>query len=239
MVTDGASSLYVQVARAMESLATGLQNGDVFPTERELQIRFDVSRTTIRQATNLLVTKGVLQVRRGKGVFVRKRITQSLGDLRSFTEVLKLQGYVPGSEILQFHTLTPNSAVLDRLGLPAGSEVLFIERVRLADGTPLNVSASYLPMTVARFFTREDLDAEQSLYRTIEEKTPHVIQWTEDEIESRLASRRVAPLLGIKEGAPVLHLRRVAYGSANLPVEYCESTCRGDKFHYVARTQRT
>ena len=45
--------------------------GDRLPNEFELAEMFEVGRSTIREAVKGLVTKGVLQVRRGAGTYVQ------------------------------------------------------------------------------------------------------------------------------------------------------------------------
>ena len=47
-----------------------LEVGDRLPNEFELAEMFEVGRSTIREAVKGLVTKGVLQVRRGAGTYV-------------------------------------------------------------------------------------------------------------------------------------------------------------------------
>lgn len=44
--------------------------GDKLPNENELSKEMDVSRTTLREAIRILVTNGILEIRRGKGTFV-------------------------------------------------------------------------------------------------------------------------------------------------------------------------
>ena len=53
--------------------------GDRLPNEFELAEMFEVGRSTIREAVKGLVTKGVLQVRRGAGTYVQ-RLTAKLHD---------------------------------------------------------------------------------------------------------------------------------------------------------------
>ena len=45
--------------------------GDLIPSEKELAIRFQVGRSTIREAVKSLVVLGVLEARAGGGTFVR------------------------------------------------------------------------------------------------------------------------------------------------------------------------
>ena len=64
--------LYQQLA---DELAAGLQKGDYavgarIPSEHELAQRYRLGRPTVRQATEVLVRRGLLERRRGAGTFV-------------------------------------------------------------------------------------------------------------------------------------------------------------------------
>jgi GntR family transcriptional regulator len=47
-----------------------LKVGDQLPTEDNLIARFGVSRITVRRAIQNLVSRGLVEIRRGKGTFV-------------------------------------------------------------------------------------------------------------------------------------------------------------------------
>ncbi|RDW16053.1 FadR family transcriptional regulator [Oceanobacillus arenosus] len=59
--------------------------GDKLPNEIELSEELNISRTTLREAIRILVTNGVLEIRRGKGTYVKEDIDvnniESLGFL--------------------------------------------------------------------------------------------------------------------------------------------------------------
>ena len=73
--------------------------GDLIPSEKELAIRFQVGRSTIREAVKSLVVLGVLEARAGEGSFVREPTSELLsggfrwglllseGNLDDFVEV--------------------------------------------------------------------------------------------------------------------------------------------------------
>lgn len=46
--------------------------GDQLPNEIELSAELDVSRTTLREAIRILVTNGILEIKRGKGTFIKE-----------------------------------------------------------------------------------------------------------------------------------------------------------------------
>lgn len=66
--------LYKNIVEEIESLILShcLNPGDKLPSERELAIRSNVSRTVVREAIKILEQKGLVEVRQGKGVFIIK-----------------------------------------------------------------------------------------------------------------------------------------------------------------------
>src|SRR5690606_21540795 len=57
-----------------------LAPGDRLPSERELAEQMHVSRPVVREAINMLVGQGLLEIRARRGVFVRAAATPDLGD---------------------------------------------------------------------------------------------------------------------------------------------------------------
>lgn len=55
-----------------------LQNGDKLPPERELADIFNVSRTSVREAIRTLATMGLVEVKKGHGVFVKEATLDSI-----------------------------------------------------------------------------------------------------------------------------------------------------------------
>lgn len=71
---NGRQSLTREVVDAIaKTIVNGIwKPGDVIPTEKELAERFEVGRSTIREAVQSLVIMGVLEIRRGEGTYVRE-----------------------------------------------------------------------------------------------------------------------------------------------------------------------
>ena len=69
-----------------------LEAGDRLPPERELAGQFGVSRTVIRDAVKTLAGRGILQVRRGAGIFVATGEENMIGHLNALSNVLPVQG---------------------------------------------------------------------------------------------------------------------------------------------------
>ncbi len=67
-----------------------MQPGDKLPNELELSDQLGVSRATLREALRMLIARGVLEVRRGKGTFVSERV-EEIEDF-GFSDVGQLRG---------------------------------------------------------------------------------------------------------------------------------------------------
>lgn len=68
----GSISLTQQTTEALRAkIAEGpMKAGDRLPTEKELEVEFGVSRTVIREAIAVLKAEGLVEPRRGAGIFV-------------------------------------------------------------------------------------------------------------------------------------------------------------------------
>ena len=94
---QGGAPLYLQLKKSIEqAVDSGLLGpGDALPSERDIAVKADVSRVTVRKAVQDLVRGGVLVQRHGSGTFVAarvKRVEQSLSRLTSFTEDMARRG---------------------------------------------------------------------------------------------------------------------------------------------------
>jgi DNA-binding FadR family transcriptional regulator len=64
-----------------ESILFGeLPGGAILPTEPELAQQFGVSRAVVRDATRILMARGLVQVEHGRGVFVTQPDNEAFGD---------------------------------------------------------------------------------------------------------------------------------------------------------------
>lgn len=57
---------------SMITIDKAYQPGEKLPNENELSARLQVSRTTLREAIRILAAHGVLEIRRGKGTYVKE-----------------------------------------------------------------------------------------------------------------------------------------------------------------------
>ena len=168
---DAITPLYVQL---MEELETSIRNGvykpgDKIMTEAEMAKEYGVSLITVRKAVGSLMEKGLVVRKQGKGTFVTKpKYSRNMKKLQSFTEMCEQMGVKPGAQVLENRLIMADKKVADRLGIEPGSNVVYISRLRLADGEPVQVEKSYFPLNYA-FLLEEDLN-HGSMFECLKEK---------------------------------------------------------------------
>src|ERR1700751_4512349 len=153
VVTAQDSPLYSRVETVLGSeIADGLlQAGDQLPTEDSLIARFEVSRITVRRAIQNLVSRGLVEIRRGKGTFVAApKITQELTELSGFVEDMHAVGRKPTARVLGREIVTADATVASRLALTKGARVVRIRRVPVATGLPISFDNTYLPREIGK-----------------------------------------------------------------------------------------
>lgn len=207
------------------------------PSERDLSEKLAISRMTVRQAVNNLVTDGYLYRQKGRGTFVnKKKVEQELYGLTSFTEDMLSRGMTPSSKLLSFHIVPADKKIAAELLIAEKDLVYAIKRIRLADGVPMALETAYIPVNLIPGLTEES--SNQSLYRYIEEKLQLTISEAKQEIEASIASRREAETLDIAEGAPILLIVRNSYLNNGIPFELVLSSFRADRYRFIHTMKR-
>ncbi|MCP8617332.1 GntR family transcriptional regulator [Salirhabdus salicampi] len=230
--------IYFQIEENIKRLIheQSLQPGDSIPSEREFSDMFNVSRMTVRQAIQNLVSEGLLYREKGKGTFIaHQKIQQPLEGLTSFTEDMKKRGMTPGNRLLHFRKVQVKQSIAEKLKLELNEQVYEIERIRLADETPMAFETLYLPVSLLQDLPKEILH--HSLYQYIE-KLGLTIGNAQQIIEASTATEREANILGIEEEAPVLKIERQTFLKNGQPLEVVRSIYRSDRYQFVTNMKR-
>lgn len=223
---------------ALVEIIRGLPEGAALPTERTLCADFAVSRATVRHALQRLEDEQRIYRVQGKGTFVaRAKIDQRLG-LTSHTEEMRARGMLPGSKLIEVSRIPADTEVASALRLSEGTEVLQIERLRLADGDPIAIEVLYL--NAERFDgISAALGESASFYQLLHSDYGVELASAEETIEAVVAGTRDAELLGCGRAAPLLLISRLSLDTHGRPTEYVRSRYRGDRFRFRRHLERT
>jgi GntR family transcriptional regulator len=183
--------------------------GELLPTERELEERFRVSRITVRQALRDLVNGGYLRREAGRGTFV---IRADIHDtparpVGTFMDVLQASGHHTGSEILRCGWQTPPPAIAELFESAGKEECFTFERLMFADGVPVTLVENWLDLRQHELNISAATLQGAMIWDVLDQ---HGIALTtgEQTLQAISADERDAGLLQIEPGAPLM-LREV------------------------------
>jgi GntR family transcriptional regulator len=215
-----------------------LKVGEQLPTEDRLIARFGVSRITVRRAIQNLVSRGLVEIRRGKGTFVAApKTTQDLKELSGFVEDMHALGLKPTARLVGKEIVTADATVASQLALTTGERVVRIRRVRLADGIPLSFDETYLPLEIGKKIMTNDLKVEP-IFSLLERKYDVPLIEAEYKLDAVAADSEVARALKVKQGSPIFRIERTSYSTHSRPVDYEMLHYRGDLVRFATRLVR-
>jgi GntR family transcriptional regulator len=234
------SPLYSHVEAVLASEITDgdLKVGDQLPTEDSLIARFEVSRITVRRAVQNLVSRGLVEIRHGKGTFVAApKITQDLKELSGFVEDMHALGRKPTARVIGKEIVTADATVARLLALTRGERVVRIRRVRLADGVPLSFDETYLPLEIGKKIITNNLKVEP-IFSLLERKYDVPLIEAEYKLDAVAAESEVAAALRVKPGSPIFRIERTSFSTGGRPVDYERLHYRGDLVRFVTHLVR-
>ncbi len=232
--TARSGPLYRRLAQTLTGLINEglLKPGAALPSERDLAESLKIGRVTVRTAYRDLLNSGTLESRHGSGTFVSakvERMEQSLWRLSSFSEDMRSRGRVPAARILSRTINKPSPEEAFLLGLGVDERVLRLDRLRLADGLPLAIDRSVVPVK----FLDDTADGEGSLYDALTASGHRPVRALQ-KLSAVTLDATSAAALDVAAGAPALLIERVSRLEDQRVVEYTRSHYRGDAYDFVA-----
>lgn len=224
----------------IEFLMKEIEDGKIHPadmimSERELMEKFDMSRTTVRKALDVMVNEGYLYRIQGKGTFVaEKKKEHGLDRFISSSEEIRQQGMTPRYEMVSSEILLPRAGVAEKLGIEGNEKIFRLERVLYADEIPVSISISHIPAKFVPGISKIDF-SKNSLYETLENEYSFAIHKAERTIEATSCGDKDCKYLQVSPHIPVLLFKGIVYGkfpnqTRETPIEYFFAKYRSDKY---------
>jgi GntR family transcriptional regulator len=228
--------LYAQVKQLLRLRITAEDppSDGPLPSERELARELGVSRMTIRQALRELTDEGAVFTAPGRGTFrASPRLPRPLGALTGFTQDMVQRGLTPSSRLLAAEQIT-DPHIAERLDTAPDAPLARIRRLRLADGEPMALEVTHLPLDLCPGLLSIDLE-QRSLYEVLQSVFQLRLKTAEESIESRAAEPGTAALLRVEANTAVLYLERRTQLEGGRIIEFARSWYRGDRYHFRIR----
>ncbi len=212
--------------------------GTKLGSERELAEYYRTSRSSLRQVLAALEEAGLVDrvIGRAGGIFIsHAQIQRNLSDVVGVPAFLASQGYVAGTRVLATKICAPDATTRLALGITADDFVIEIQRVRLADGSPISLELAQFPADAFPGLLEQQLGG--SLYEILETQYGLVTARADEHIEAVNATPEEAKLLGVKPKSALLLITRVTYDQNGTPCEFSRDLFRGDRTRLAVTAQ--
>jgi GntR family transcriptional regulator len=229
--------LYLQVKELLvRRIGAGeWRPGDALPPEPALAEGFGVSQGTVRKALDELAKQNLVVRQQGKGTFVATHTERRA--LFHFFHLVGDDGAraLPGHRLRSVRAGAATAAERARLGLARGAGVIRILRVRLLGGNPAIVERISLPAALFPAMARNPpADLPNELYHHYETAHGVTVARAVERLKAVAADADDARQLGLKPGAPLLEIDRVAHALDGRAVEWRRSRCDTARHHYLS-----
>ncbi len=222
--------VYLDLKSALE--AGEWQPGDRLPPERELAERYGCSLITVRRALDELSRERRLSRARGRGTFASAPIIdRNFQGSLSFADEMRRLGREPGTRVIAARPESATETVAAGLRIEVGAPTTYLERLRLASGTPMLLELVHLPAERFPGLLTSDLE-HQSLYALLATRYRTPVVRARETLEPVLVPAREARLLELKPRSLALLVEGIAYAIDGTPVEYGRTYVRGDLTRY-------
>ncbi len=246
MESESNMPLYFKVQNYIMDLIKNskLKEGDLIPTEMELSSMFNISRPTVRQGLNILVSKGYLKRLKGKGTFVTKPkiLQENTRFIESYNQEMHKKGLIPETRVIEISIKICPDFLVDKLGVEEGDKIIKLSRLRYAynneeqDNKPILLTTVYIPYKKFPNLIMYDFE-KRSLYEVFEENNVSIKKAVR-EIEARLSNKEISKLLKINEGSPIHFISSFGYGEDGSVIEYAESVYPGERNKFIVEITR-
>ena len=213
-----------------------LRPGDAVPSERELARIHDVSLMTARHALASLEQEGAVERRPGVGTFVASPKIH-FNKLMSYTEQMSNRSLSTGSKVLLAMIIDDEQEVNAHLSLSPKSQIVKLERLRLAAGSPFALETCYLSAAQFSGLLTAPLQRD-SLFVTLERDYNVELSYADEEVDATAADQRTAELLAVPKREPLLRIRQVIYSTKGVVIMYVLGLYRSDRHNLVIRRFR-
>lgn len=232
--------LYHQIYAILrdEIVNGGYANGDILPSEFELTHAYGVSRVTAKRALNELAADGLVSRERGRGTVVRYEAATApvQTSVEGLFENLLQMGLKTSVRLISFDYVPASDRIARVLGCDAGEEVQRAVRVRSLEGEPFSHLTTHVPASIGRSYSRGDLASLPLL--GLLERCGVIVASARQTLTATIADARIAPLLDIQVGAPLLRISRTVYDQDAGAVEHITGLYRPDRYQYQMNLNR-
>ncbi len=237
-------ALHEQLSGILRSriLSGDVGPGTALPTEHQLMQIYEVSRSVVRQAMQVLEWEGLVTRNPGRGTFVREQSKSPIStyagwSLGSLDELLAF-GLQTRLTVLGKNEVAADAQVSAALEISEGETVFELRGVRSGADGIFSYQRNFFLRDIGRVIDSADL-TQGSLLDVMQACVKINLVQASQVVTAVAADKTAAKFLGVDVGAPLLSIERMFISEERGPVEYGIMLYRPDRYRYISKLTRT
>lgn len=212
--------------------------GQKLPGERDLAEQVSVSRVVLREALASLEHEGRVESSPWRGWFVTSPHMSERVVLKSFSEMARARGLVPGARVRRRATRPATLEESQALRIAPTAPVHEVHRLRTLDESAACYDVSIIALDRAPGVESSELE-DASLYQVLERECGVRIVRTDYRMRADAAHADIARELSIARDSPVLVGEEVASDVSGTPILIGRITYRHEAYEFHATLWRS
>ncbi|MGF6629512.1 GntR family transcriptional regulator [Pseudomonas frederiksbergensis] len=208
------------------------------PSEHALCERYDVSRSTVRQALNEMLQAGIIYKAHGRGTFVaRPRPFRDVSTLEGLSEALTAQGHRVSNRLQSFRKLKADTYLAEQMGVVEGTALAELARVRLVKDKPVSYEITVCAQALGEQLLSAELSS-RDILAILEDDCGLLISYADMQLKAIGATAELAELLEIPLHEPLMRIQRRVLGADSATLLYEQLYLHGENLDYHMRVER-
>jgi GntR family transcriptional regulator len=213
-------------ARLLSEMREGRFSGcERLPRESVLAPLLGISRTQLRDSLALLEREGFISRRHGVGTVINRHVLsiQTRMDLEEeFLDMVRAAGYQPDVAFVKAYEMACDADIAQKLHIEPGAKVLRVSRLVTADGRPAIYCDDYIDWQKIKDTSYDEQSLLMPIFYFLTTYCGVEPVMDVTEVRPVIADRRLAEILAVAPGAPLLFMDEIDYDIEGTPA-FCSA----------------
>ena len=205
------------------------------PSESEISVKCNISRTTIRKALSNLTNEGLVFSLQGKGTFVAKKKPDNIifelsdfgndpnGPLKTDTKILSVD------------IITADNILANKLTVAEGARIVFYLLLTSFNGEPLTLEKKYIKYIKNLPICELDLKDLPGNFNYVNTSAEHMPVSVNRIMQVTATNEEESNLLNVKQNSPIFLIEQTFFDKENNCIAWWKSLYRGDKYQFSSK----
>ena len=229
--------MYIKVKLLIEEDIKHLVPNAMIQSERDLAIKYDVSRMTARKAIEELIKEGKLYRKEKVGTFVAdNKLHEPVAELVGFTSEIISRGMRPHTKVVDYKIIVADERIAKHLEIKVNDKVHSLLRLRMADDRPMTLEHTYIPLSVIQDLPHSVIHS--SIYAYIDQELNVKIASGTQMVSAIKADEKVSELLDVPLNDPLIYMELTSVLMNGQVLEFVETYANPQNYKVTIHSRR-